>query len=658
MPHLGGDLKSILSFNILIFLTIMLLMHVKSFGMLLQRNRRLGQGFRPFQSKIAVTSERFPVRTFSQKREHPELIADDEKLITESASTASIRQQLVDFRKKAALKYNKPAYIIFTNKVLELMLESIPKSAEGLKGVYKEVYPEILDILSGGIGSSGTDSSVLATSITDSSSPPILSSYYTNTLEREEIIAAPSWISLSSLSVEQQHAAQIVLSGQNVFITGSAGTGKSYLLKYIVQEMRRKFEEMAESDDTISARESVVITAPTGVAAINVGGCTIHSFAGIGLGEGTSTYLKNKVLRNSNALKRWQNCKVLIIDEVSMLSTALFEVLDLIARTAKRSNKPFGGLQLICVGDFMQLPPVIRREQSMDTDDQDPIEQRKFCFQSPIWKATGLTRSEGGTLILDEVIRQKNDQVFVSVLNEIRKGQLSKETADLLKTCLVSKKALPADGIIPTKLYCVNRDVDNENMKRLSELAGESYTIKAIDVWKTTPSSSSLKKTIIDGINKNIQPEIELKIGAQVMLLRNKSAKLVNGSRGVVEKIVESSPGIFSPVVRFDSGEVVRCTPVETEYNGLGGDGALIRNQVPLKLAWAITVHKCQGTTLTRAELMIQNTFEYGQAYVALSRVTGLGGLWLTRAITQSSVKADPAALEYYGYSTFDDIQY
>jgi hypothetical protein len=214
MPHLGGDVKSILSFNILIFLTIMLLMHVESFGMLLQRNLRLGQGFRPFQSKIAVTSERFPVRTFSQLREQ-----------SESASTASLRQQLVDFRKKAALKYNKPAYIIFTNKVLELMLESIPKSAEGSisltpKGIYKEVYPEILDILSGGIGSSGADSSVLATSTTDSSSPPILSSYYTNTLEREEIIAAPSWISLSSLSVEQQHAAQIVLSGQNVFITG------------------------------------------------------------------------------------------------------------------------------------------------------------------------------------------------------------------------------------------------------------------------------------------------------------------------------------------------------------------------------------------------------------------------------------------------------
>jgi hypothetical protein len=121
--------------------------------------------------------------------------------------------------------------------------------------------------------------------------------------------------------------------------------------------------------------------------------------------------------------------------------------------------------------------------------------------------------------------------IYVYIYLYIYIGQLSKETADLLKTCLVSKKALPADGIIPTKLYCVNRDVDNENMKRLSELAGESYTIKAIDVWKTTPSSSSMKKTIIDGINKNIQPEIELKIGAQVMLLRNKSAKLVNGSR-------------------------------------------------------------------------------------------------------------------------------
>jgi Cdc6-like AAA superfamily ATPase len=151
--------------------------------------------------------------------------------------------------------------------------------------ILKEVYPEILDILSGGDGSSGVDSSALTPSIPDSSSAPTLSSYNTNSYEKEEIIAAPAWISLSSLSLEQQHAAQIVLSGQNVFITGSAGTGKSYLLKYIVQEMRTKFGEMSETDDTISAAGSVVITAPTGVAAINVGGCTIHSFAGIGLGE-------------------------------------------------------------------------------------------------------------------------------------------------------------------------------------------------------------------------------------------------------------------------------------------------------------------------------------------------------------------------------------
>jgi hypothetical protein len=230
MPRSGGDVKSKQSFNLLVFLIIMLFTHAKSFCNLLQRNRRLGQGFRPFRSKITVVSERFPVRSFSQFAfllGQSELIAEDEKIVTESASTASIRQKLVDFRKKAASQYNKPAYIIFTNKALELMLEDMPKSAEGLisltpKGfkIYKEVYPEILDILSGGIGSSGVDSFVLAASVTDSSSSPTLSSYYTNTLEREKIIAAPSWISLSSLSVEQQHAAQIVLSGQNVFITG------------------------------------------------------------------------------------------------------------------------------------------------------------------------------------------------------------------------------------------------------------------------------------------------------------------------------------------------------------------------------------------------------------------------------------------------------
>jgi chromosomal replication initiation ATPase DnaA len=280
----------------------MLLSHVRTFGMLLQRNSRSGQGFKPFQSKIAVTSKH--IRTLSQLRVQSEVIADGDHIVKESASTASIRQKLVEFRKKAASQYKKPAYIIFTNKALESMLELMPKSATELTyltptgfKIFKEAYPEILDILSGGDGSTGVDSSALTPSIPDSSSAPTLSSYNTNSYEKEEIIAAPAWISLSSLSAEQQNAAQIVLSGQNVFITGSAGTGKSYLLKYIVQEMRTKFGEMSETDDTISAGESVVITAPTGVAAINVGGCTIHSFAGIGLGEKSDIfYYKSTIL--------------------------------------------------------------------------------------------------------------------------------------------------------------------------------------------------------------------------------------------------------------------------------------------------------------------------------------------------------------------------
>lgn len=290
MPRSRGGVKSKRNLNLLAISFIMLLSHVKTFGMLLQRNSRLGQGFKPFQSKIAVTSKH--IRTLSQLLVQSELIADGEQIVKESASTASIRQKLVEFRKKAASQYKKPAYVIFTNKALESMLEKMPKSTTALTNltptgfkIFKEVHPEILNILSGGDGSNGLDSSTLTPSILDSSSAPTLSSYDTNSYEKEEINTAPVWISLSSLSAEQQKAARIVLSGENVFITGSAGTGKSYLLKYIVQEMRTKFGQMSQSDDTISAAYSVVITAPTGVAAINVGGCTIHSFAGIGLGE-------------------------------------------------------------------------------------------------------------------------------------------------------------------------------------------------------------------------------------------------------------------------------------------------------------------------------------------------------------------------------------
>lgn len=290
------------------------------------------------------------------------------------------------------------------------------------------------------------------------------------------------------------------------------------------------------------------------------------------------------MLGNAKTVARWRKCKVLIIDEVSMLSTFLFELLDEVSRAARNIQAPFGGLQIILMGDFMQLPPILDKGLAPDPDQA----QRKFCFQSGIWDDAGLSKRDDGTVLLEEVIRQKDDLAFVNILNEIRKGQISCDTMTLLNTCLVSVKELPSDGIIPTKLYCYNKDVDAENTRKLAELDGEMRSVSAIDSWRKTPSTAVLKKSILESISKSVPVSLELKVGAQVILLRNAEKKapgksgLVNGSRGVVMGF--DSDGL--PKVRFDSGEVQIVPRVEHELVGLGGDGEVIRKQIPLKLAW------------------------------------------------------------------------
>ena len=224
--------------------------------------------------------------------------------------------------------------------------------------------------------------------------------------------------------------------------------------------------------------------------------------------------LKSMVLKNAKSLARWEKCKVLIIDEVSMLSASLFDLLDDIARAAKRSHAPFGGIQLIVVGDFLQLPPILNPVPN------GPEDYRRFCFQSTRWKEAGLSKSDGGTAQLEEVIRQKHDRPFINVLNEIRKGRMGQDTIDILNACLVDRKELPSDGITPTQLYCFNKDVDDENKKNLAKLPGNIYSLTATDVWKDKPSTAAAQKLLVDAISKQAPQSIELKVGAQVMLLR------------------------------------------------------------------------------------------------------------------------------------------
>lgn len=247
------------------------------------------------------------------------------------------------------------------------------------------------------------------------------------------------------------------------------------------------------------------------------------------------------MLKATAAVERWKKAKVLIIDEISMLNIEIFELLDSIARAARNVDAPFGGLHVIVVGDFMQLPPVVKDRKKV-----------MFCFQSPVWESAGFSKP-GCTKFLQQVERQK-DADFVKYLNEVRVGVASAEFMSMLDGCMVSKKPLPEVGIIPTKLYSINKEVDAENSARLLELPGEVVTLVADDKWKMKPSKASLVPYFRTAMDNLIPEELQLKVGAQVMLLRNRSKgqfgafsstmntgpSLVNGSRGKVIGFAES----------------------------------------------------------------------------------------------------------------------
>ena len=425
---------------------------------------------------------------------------------------------------------------------------------------------------------------------------------------------------------------------KNVFLTGAAGVGKSFLLRFVIQELKAKYP----------SEGSVAITAPTGIAATHINGQTIHSFAGVGLGVGTAEALFDKLSRD--ARQRWRKVQCLIVDEVSILDSTLFEKLEYLARKCRNCAAAFGGVQLVLCGDFMQLPPVnLGRYGS------------QFCFESAAWSNAQIKRLE-----LAEIIRQTGSEnaSFVTLLNEIRLGYCSPTTTNVLADCNIDRKSVPNDGILPTKLYCINRDVDAENNMFLDRLEGTRVDFVASDDWKSKPSDSTGRRSVEEGMDKKAPGTLSLKVGAQVMLTRNRAdLGLVNGSRGVVESffhidtgsnadmaILGQRPvgvGEYFPIVLFDTGLRLAVEPTE-EFFGCAS-GALMRSQFPLKLAWALTVHKSQGMTLSRAEIGLDGAFDYGQVYVALSRVVSLRGLYIRGGlITQTLVKAHPSVLRFY----------
>lgn len=404
---------------------------------------------------------------------------------------------------------------------------------------------------------------------------------------------------------EQKFILEQYKEGKNIFITGPGGVGKSELVK------------------TLCEMKKSVVTATTGCAAIRLhcDARTIHSWSGIGLG----TKSIEEIIRKMHPLVKgeWKTTKVLIIDEVSMLSKRIFDMLNEIGKRLRRNGLPFGGIQVIFLGDFFQLPPV-----------GDSPDTQAFCFESPDWDDVFDIQIE-----LTKIFRQK-DEAYAKILTQIRRGVIKKSADKILR----SRVGLIYKGtIMPTKLYPTRMRVDEMNRRSMGILDGESvvFTMKAImriHGREMEIEYENIKKGLL------VEPELTLKVGAQVMCVVNikndKTMELCNGSQGIVTGFADGLP-----VVQFQNGVHRPIGPHIWESERIPNVGI---SQIPLILAWAISIHKSQGSTLDLAEIDIgSGIFECGQSYVALSRVKSLEGLYLS-SYDPGKIQINKKVKEFY----------
>eukprot|EP01039_Chlorochromonas_danica_P001244 gene1245-1356_t len=477
-------------------------------------------------------------------------------------------------------------------------------------------------------------------------------------------LSGPSY----SLSLSQKKVLDLILRRENVFFTGAAGTGKSHLLK-ILQDL---FSAMDKG-------EKICFTAPTGVAACNISGLTLHSWSGIGLGSDSIEQLIGQVMRNRPAVTRWLETEILVIDEISMLSGELLDKLDILGRRVRNSLSPFGGLQVVLCGDFFQLPPVGLGKQS------------SFAFESSVWREVFEGHPER-QVVLEKVFRQKDDPTLLRLLEEMRLGQVSSQSVFILQNKVSEAKqqqqqqqqqqqvksrgeeeeALEGSRVRPTKLFSTNKDVDRVNLEELERLALSSSSRMKSKARSDREEEEAENGRLFVAVDEGRDPymnqlrqgtkaaqQIVLRIGAQVMLLKNLSPAegLVNGARGTVLGFERANGRSafypYLPVVKFqvmigkESREEVRVISHES-WEVKQGDRVLAsRIQIPLILAWALSIHKAQGMTIPFLEVSMKGIFECGQAYVALSRATSLQGLTL-RDFNQQAVRAHPKVKAFY----------
>ena len=396
----------------------------------------------------------------------------------------------------------------------------------------------------------------------------------------------------------QAEALSILKTGANVFLTGEPGSGKTHTINQYVNHLRRHGIEPA-------------ITASTGIAATHIGGLTIHSWSGLGIRTTLNKYDLNDIAGKDYVAKRVKRAKVLIIDEVSMLPPNFLLMLDLVCRRIKDNQMPFGGMQTILVGDFFQLPPIVRQNSYQPAQNklmEMPIET--FAYQSPAWRGAKLN-----VCYLTEQHRQ-DDADYLDLLSAIRRDEFGEKHLSRLISRKFLANETPED--LP-KLFSHNVNVDRVNEEKLHKLHGRSE-IFMMKAKGSKPLIESLKKGCLS-------PErLELRVGASVMFTKNNPKEgFYNGTLGTVEGFNYSTG---QPQVRLKDGRKIEVEPMDwlVEENG---DVRAKLSQLPLRLAWAITVHKSQGMSLESAVMDLSEVFEFGQGYVALSRVRRLHGLYL-----------------------------
>ena len=403
--------------------------------------------------------------------------------------------------------------------------------------------------------------------------------------------------------MKQETALNILKSGKNVFITGSAGTGKTYLLNKYIKYLKEE-----------GIYPSVV--APTGISASHLKGQTIHSFFSLGIRDKIDDGYIEYLLDKRYLRKKFSEIKVLIIDEVSMVSPEIFSAMDLILQSFKGSIEPFGGVQVVISGDFFQLPPISK----------EPKEKR-FAWQSESWRDLKLT-----SCYLEEKFRQEDDKL-IRVLDDIRSGNITDVTYSILRSRY--KKSL-SPNFTPTKLYTHNFDVDRINNAELVKLKGKPKLF----VFDSKGSERNVDKIFKSSL---VLKELTLKKGAVVIFIKNDYEDgYVNGTTGVVERFDKKDN---LPIVKISNGREIKVDYQEWSIENDSGEILATVSQIPLRLAWAITIHKSQGMTLSSAQIDLSKTFEVGQGYVALSRIRSLEGLKLM-GINSNALRVDPLILK------------